>query len=551
MKNTFLTFAALAISAASFGQTVTSFAGKDNVDPTNNYTNSNSTLSETYFYKPEGICWDGNGNMYVTESNKIRLIIGDNIYNRSGRLGDISFSQNYSNGASTAAGYYAPASAVCDASGNVMIVDAENHAVRKLTAFVNIGNQQTASTFAGALPQGGAAGYGTPGYKDATGTNALLNSPKGIAMDANGNMYVTDFLNDCIRKITPAGVVTTLAGQSGSTGSADGSGANARFNSPYGITMFDATTLIVTDYGNSAVRKVNISTGNTTTICGGLGYKDGTLANARFKSPRGVAVVDGLIYVADGTTIRVIDQANGTVSTFAGSGTAAGNSDGVGSAARFTQLYGLAYDGKNGLYVTDHGSHQIKKVTIDNLAPDADFSVSKTDIEINQETTLTDISGGKPATKRKWTVTALDGTTSNVVIVQGDVNADKAITVKFSATGVYKVTLEVTNEYGSDVVTKSNINVSTVGIAEVLASENVTIYPNPVLDNQNLTVRVENRDMVNAQIALFDCQGKVVYQTDDISGSEAQISLPKLSAGMYVLLVSDNGFVASKRLVIE
>lgn len=533
--------------SASYAQTVTSFAGKVNTDPTNNYSNSTATLADAYFYQPSGIAWDDKGTMYVTESNKIRLIQSGNVYNRSGKLGDPSFTLGYANGTGNAAAYYNPTDAVCDAAGNVYIVDSENHAIRKMTPYVNIGNGQTTSTFAGANPNGG---WGTNGYKDGNGAAARFDTPKGITIDGNGNLYVTDFLNHCIRKISSSGAVLTLAGKGGDYGNTDGSSSAARFDSPYGIAMLDATNLVVTDFQNTAIRKVNISTGAVSTICGGFGYKDGTLAEAKFKQVRGVAVVNGLIYVADATAIRVIDINNNTVSTFAGSASASGNQDGKGTDARFGVLGGLSYDGGNALYATDMTNHVIRKITIDNLAPIADFSTTKTNIEINEETTLTDISGGKEATKRVWKVENTSGGTSNVVLVQGSYSGTKSITVKFTATGSYRVTLTVTNEYGTDKVTKTHITVSTVGIADVSAQTGVNIYPNPVSGGV-LNVHLDNGSFENTDIRLLNLSGATVVQDQVVNGTSYQLNTSHLPKGIYYLNLQDKTGVVSKKIVIQ
>lgn len=536
----------LMFSAAS-AQTVTSFAGKVNTDPTNNYSNSTASLADAYFYQPGGITWDSKGTMYVTESNKIRLILNDKVYNRSGKIGDPSFSLGYANGTGNAAAYYNPTDAVCDNAGNVFIVDAENHAIRKMTPYQNIGNGQTTSTFAGANPNGG---WGTSGYKDGNGAAARFDTPKGITVDGNGNLYVTDFLNHCIRKISSSGAVLTLAGKGTDYGNTDGSSADARFDSPYGIAMLDASNLVITDFGNTAIRKVNISTGAVSTICGGFGYKDGSLAEAKFKQIRGVAVVDGLIYVADATTIRVIDVANNTVSTFAGSASATGNKDGIGTDARFGLIGGLSYDGGNALYATDMSNHVIRKITIDNLAPVADFSTTKTNIEINEETTLTDISGGKEATKRKWVVEKTTGGSTNVVLVQGDYNSSKSITVKFTATGSYRVTLTATNEYGSDEVTKTHITVSTVGIADISAQTGVNIYPNPIAGGV-LNIHLDNASFENTSVRLSSLSGSLVSETIVESGTFYQMNTAHLPKGIYYLNLQDKSGVISKKIVIQ
>ncbi|MBI1305652.1 MAG: T9SS type A sorting domain-containing protein [Bacteroidetes bacterium] len=538
-------------------QTVTTFAGQDNsTDWANNFNNSTATLSQAYFYLPEGICWDNNGKMYITESNKIRLIDGNDVYNRSGALGDPSFSLGFHDGTGVAGKYYSPTSAVCDASGNVYIVDSENHAIRKLAPFVNVGNGQVLATFAGGAPDGTQSAKGTPDHKDATGTASRFNTPKGITMDASGNMYVTDYNNYCIRKITSSGVVTTLSGKPGTDGSDDGTGgANCTFGGPYGIAMLDANNVIITDNWNLTIRKVNITSGSTTTICGKtgvLGTKDGSLSEATFKSPKGIAVVNGLIYVADDSRIRVIDLTNGTVSTFAGS-SSQGLEDGVGDKAKFGRLAGLAYDGNNALFATDVYFNVIRKITIDNLAPTANFTATKTSLVVNEETTLSDISGGKPATSRKWDVkNQQTGATVNVSVVSGDLNSSSSVTVKFLATGFYTVALTVTNEFGTDKAEKAPyINVSTTGIETLDQLSNLKIYPNPLPGGSDINLFLGNGNFQNATIELMDATGRTLQVFENVNGSSFQIHSPALTSGNYFVVVRSANLTGAKMISVQ
>mgnify|MGYP000047125892 CR=1 FL=1 len=547
MKRNLLVAASFAfLSSIAFSQTVTSFAGKVNPDPLNNYSNTTANLADAYFNLPEGITWDKSGNMYVTGNNKIRLITNGKVYNRSGKTGDPTFTLGYANGTGNAAAYYQPTSIVCASNGDAYIVDAGNHAIRKLTAYVNAGNGQIASTFAGGNPSGG---FGQAGYKDGPATSARFNEPKGITMDGSGNMYVTDFGNHCIRKVSPTGQVLTLAGKGEDYGNVDGTTA-ARFDSPYGIAMLDGSHVVVTDFRNTSIRKININSGEVTTICGGLGYKDGSLSEARFRSPRGIAVVNGLIYVADGTCIRVIDEKNKTVSTFAGSGSASGNTNGTGTDARFGAVFGLSYDGGSNLYVTDVVSHIVKKVSIDDLAPKADFSITKENIAINEETTLTDISSGKEATIRKWTVENTSGSSSNVVLVQGDYNSSKSITIKFNATGSYRVTLEVTNEFGNDQVTKTNITVSTVGVADIQKSNAISIYPNPS-NGETVNIDLGDASFENTSVQLRTINGSILSNETVLSGNHYHLNTAGLTSGVYFITLQDKTGVISKKLVVQ
>jgi sugar lactone lactonase YvrE len=196
-----------------------------------------------------------------------------------------------------------------DASGNVYVADATNHTIRKLTA----GSSYSVSTFAGAA--GGA------GATDGTGSAARFNYPTGIAVDSAGNVYVADTTNNLIRKITPGGAVTTLAGVVGVSGATDGSGSEALFNQPQGLAVDGAGNLYVADTGNSVIRK--IAPGGAVSTLAGLptigGLKDGAGNDAWFNQPRALTVDgDGTIYVADtgNAAIRKVTPA-GVVTTLA------------------------------------------------------------------------------------------------------------------------------------------------------------------------------------------------------------------------------------------
>ncbi len=209
---------------------------------------------------------------------------------------------------------------------------------------------------------------GATGGTDGAGSAARFTSPYGVAVDVAGTIYVADSFEHTIRKITPAGVVTTLAGLARTSGSTDGTGSAARFNGPRGVAVDAAGTLYVADANNSTIRKITPA-GVVSTLAGlagSSGSTDGTGSAARFTTPEGVAVnAAGLVYVADSfrNTIRAITPA-GVVSTLAGSAfVSGGNADGVGSAARFNRPSGLALSSAGLLYVADSSNHTIRKVT--------------------------------------------------------------------------------------------------------------------------------------------------------------------------------------------
>jgi sugar lactone lactonase YvrE len=204
------------------------------------------------------------------------------------------------------------------------------------------------------------------GAVDGTGAAARFNHAFGVAADSAGNLYVSDRGNNTIRRITPAGVVTTFAGRPGSTGSRDGAGAEASFDYPGGIATDRAGNVYVSDYGNYTIRKITPA-GVVTTLAGTAGARgsaDGAGAAARFEGPLAVAADGaGNLYVTDlHNTIRRITPA-GVVTTLAGKAHAEGSSDGTGATARFSFPRGIATDSAGNVYVADHGNHAIRKIT--------------------------------------------------------------------------------------------------------------------------------------------------------------------------------------------
>ena len=285
---------------------------------------------------------------------------------------------------------------------------------------------------------------------------------------------------------------------------------------------------------NGTIRTVHMTSGVVTTICGKAedwGYTDGSFANARFNAPRGLAVVDGKIYVCDGPVIRVIDVNTKTVSTFAGSSSATGNLDGEGTAARFGELVGIAYDGKTSLYVTDHVYNVIKKVNINSLAPTVNFSASKTKAVVDAEIiTLTNTSAGKQATSLNWTITP-----ASYSITGGSLTADN-LKIKFTATGFYNVKLTVTNSYGTDDSLKSNyISVSTVGIKEIPENISVGVYPNP--SNGIFTLQSLYGNFPIQSYEVIDITGKLILSKSCSNSLTENFDISNAQSGFYFIRV--------------
>ena len=242
---------------------------------------------------------------------------------------------------------------------DLYVTDRRNNTIRRID--IATGEVTTLAGNATALP----SSYGTT---DGTGADARFAEPTGITTDGT-NLYVSDKGSDSIRKIVIATrVVTTLAG--GTTGADDGTGADASFNEPYGITT-DGTNLYVADSQNNTIRKVVIATGEVTTLAGDAsvaypyGSDDGTGSAALFYEPRGITTDGTNLYVADSMnhTIRKIVISTKEVTTYAGTAGVTGSADGIGTAASFRRPVGITSDGTN-LYVADYENFLIRKIVI-------------------------------------------------------------------------------------------------------------------------------------------------------------------------------------------
>ena len=334
---------------------VTTLAGQVGV-----YGSSDGTGNQASFNGPLGVAVDLKGNLYVTDSENytIRKITP------AGHVATIAGVATVS-GSSDGTGPYArfsyPYGVALDLKGNVYVTDAIDNTIRKITpAKTTFSGQEegVVTTFVGQV--------GVTGSDDCE-KPARLNNPCGVAVDSKGNSYVADSLNNTIRKITPSGVVTTFAGQTGVQGSADGTGTQARFNQPFGVAVDSKGTVYVTDNGNETIRKITPA-GVVTTLAGragNYGYSDGRGSSASFFAPCGVAVdLKGNVYVSDSynDSIRKITPA-GVVTTLAGDPSTSGSADGTGKKASFATPAGVAVDLKGNVYVANTGDETIRKIT--------------------------------------------------------------------------------------------------------------------------------------------------------------------------------------------
>lgn len=342
------------------------------------FTSTDGPLAQASFWDPSGMIFDPAGNLYVADpfNQIVRQITPQGLvstyagtppaYRHPGGAGvdGRKAFPGSADGPALSAQFSFPTALGADAAGNLYVADTENRLVRKVTTDGQV------TTLAGKAREDGSA--------DGIGDAARFSRIRGVAADVAGNVYVADSSNGTIRKITPDGTVTTLAGRAGDRRSVDGAGAAARFVAPKAL-FFDRTRnrLLVGDGVSpetlldraGTMRQVTLD-GVVTTIAGlagAHGTADGQGEAARFRKPADVAVdAGGNVFVADDLNhaIRRIAP-DGTVTTLAGNPGVAGHADGPGNVATFNRPTGLALDAAGNLIVADHDNHLIRKVAPD------------------------------------------------------------------------------------------------------------------------------------------------------------------------------------------
>ena len=339
--------AAIFTVASTTSVSVTTFAGKapdrtpDGVYLSYSNGNNDGPAKDARFYWPHGVAMDRSGNVFVadTANHTIRKITP------TGLVSTLAGSAGHSgatDGTGTAARFREPNSIAIDASGNLFIADTGNNLIRRITP------DGTVSTFAG-------YNNGNYGAIDGVGTAAMFGFPEGLTIDRNGNLFVADSLSCTIRKITPNGVVTTVAGRAFNRATADGAGANAAFYHPAAIAVDSNGTLFVADAG--LIRRVT-ATGAVTTL-GNVSTQDLAL-----NQPQGLAIdPKGNLLIADATTIRRLNP-DGSLTLVAGKVYGFGSADGSGANAQFEFLHGIAVDAGGNLLVVDADNNTVRRIAM-------------------------------------------------------------------------------------------------------------------------------------------------------------------------------------------
>ncbi len=413
---------------------------------------------------------------------------------------------NGDGGQANAAQLNKPSSIALDRAGNVYITDFQNNVVRKVNA------DGVITTIAG----NGTEGYSGDGYK---ATAAQLHGPWGVAVDAAGNVYISDKDNHAIRKVTAAGIITTIAGKGKPGYSGDkGPATAALLDHPLGLAIDKTGNIYIADNSNTAVRKINTA-GIITTFAGSFsaGYSgDGGLAtNAKFKNIRYVACDGaGNVYISDtwNSVIRKVDAA-GNISTVAGNQTQKYTGDG--GAATNAGIYfpvGIAVEDDGTLYIADNHNHVIRKVDKDGI------------ISTVAGNGVKGFSGDNgPATTAQLT-----NPTSIVVDPTGRL---------------------LIAEFAHNIIRQINVPAK-VKVMTDAAGSGLTVYPNPSHGAFNVQLPEYKNP---TSVSVMDIAGRVI-ETRIMERSNAQIvsfNLTNVAAGNYVVKVIGDGNIHTTKVVID
>lgn len=352
LRNRIVFFVAICLTAVltlntsdSLAQLVTTVAGQAEVIG----DQDGDALTQALFNNPHGIAVDMRGRVFIADrwNHKIKVLdTNTGMVTTLAGTGQIGSD----NGPGATARFHSPWGVTCDSVGNVYVADTKNQLIRKIDTFGIVTT---------------VAGTGFFGVMDGPSNSARFADPTGITLGKDGSIFVCDHVAHTIRRISTSGTVTTIAGKAFIEGNTDGNGANARFYRPYGIELDFDGNIIVADEWNHRIRKVTPA-GVTTTIAGSglLGSDNGPAGQARFNYPWDVvADRNGVIYVMDGYNQMMRRIANDTVITYAGTVANTGAMDGYGTQASFSGATAIAMDHRNNdIYVGDAFNELIRRV---------------------------------------------------------------------------------------------------------------------------------------------------------------------------------------------
>lgn len=435
-------------------QSVKTYAGMS-YSGSGSYTGvRNNKKDSVLFSAPMGIEVDTAGRIYVSNEHNIFWIFGNTAFLAAGYALDPNEpgAADSKDLAGSQARFSRPAGLAINPTTNELIIaDLDNNQIRKMERFINNGTQQVVSTLSGAKLLNGS-------YQDGANASAKYNQPIGVAVASNGDVYVADRANHCIRKISN-GSVTTIAGSPGNAGHVNATGTAAKFAAPYNVYL-DGNTLLVADYGNASIRKIDLSNNAVTDV----------ITTGLF-GPKDICKIGGALYIAEELCVKRYE--NNMLSVFVGSTSQQGYVDGDGTAARFENITGIVYHSKeNMLYVVDMGNNVVRSIS-PNARPVCNFTASTTSASKGQTIILTSTSSNNPDTYL-WTITP-----ANYTLLNGSSINDELVYLSFDQIGTYTIKLRVSNASGADSLTKNNYiaisSVTAAPVADFMASKTTPV----------------------------------------------------------------------------
>jgi hypothetical protein len=411
------------------------------------------------------------------------------------------------------------------------------------------------------------AGTGSSGFINGDTSIASFNKPFGMCIDQGGNLFIADMGNNCIRKIGIDGIVSTYAG-TGVAGYQDGEASQAQFRQPANLCIDSQGNLYVSDFQNQRIRKISPDL-MVSTIAGNgqAGYHDSTAMEAKFNYPRGICLDDeGNIYIGDSWNHRVRKiSTDGLVTTYAGGGTSIGVQsvgaylDGTDTSARFYTPCELAIDEMNNIFVADAYNHRIRKIDPDRLVttlagsggsgPDSGSFADGPALEARFNTptavTVTDDGilyvGDGPNQRVRMIGNDLMVTTFAGTGEAGFANGpDSLASFNFPRASVMDYNLDrlYVVDYNNHAVRIIHLS-GTTGLEEdKYPVGSLRVFPNPVINN---TLWIENPGREELSIQVSNIAGQMLLTLAGRHENYIPVDLSTLPAGIYVLVISEQG----------
>lgn len=422
------------------------------------------------------------------------------------------------------------------------------------------------------------AGTGNPGFINGDTSVASFNKPFGICIDTEGNLFIADAYNHVIRKIGVSGQVSTYAG-SGIAGYLDGEASQAKFNQPINICFDSEGNMYVSDFLNQRIRKISID-GMVTTIAGTgqAGLLNGLALEAKFNYPRGICLDDtGNIYIGDSWNHRIRKiSTDGFVSTWAGGGTSIGVQsvgdyvDGSDTSARFYTPCELSIDNENNIFVADAYNHRIRKIDPERVVstvagsgdsgPDSGgfFNGPALEARFNTPTAVfvandgnIYVGDGINQRVRKISNDLMVSTFAGSCDTGFDNGPDTLSTFNFprGCTMDYNLNRLYVVDYNNHAIRIIHLTTSTGSNKTPEYLNGCDIYPNP----SNGEIKLSFKSLMSEfNIQICDISGREVMNRNFTNRNELIINLTNYNPGCYCLHVfSENGFVTSNKIIIN